>query len=328
MSNRIYGWKPDLPDARDYKYRVPPRVMAALPPMVDLRPGCGPVLDQGSLGSCTANAIGSAHQFGQIKQAVPSPFIPSRLFIYYNEREMEGSINQDAGAYIRDGMKSVANQGVCPETQWPYDVSRFTVKPNADCYSEALKHQVVSYWRVDQTLDTLKGCLAEGYPVVFGFTVYDSFESSVVSRTGEAPMPGPNERVLGGHAVKAVGYDDATRRFRCKNSWSTSWGDQGYFTLPYEYLTNSDLSADFWTVRLVEVDDVNPNPPEPPKPKPLCDWPWLLPAATAFVDGAIGEADKRRSVNVTPTSQEMIEGGLRGLQAHLQRIQKVQGRQG
>ena len=248
-----YGWVPDLPDARDHMYAAPQRVLTALPAKADLRPQCPPVVDQGALGSCTANAIANAHFFEQRKQKATQPFLPSRLFIYYNERVMEGTVNSDAGAMIRDGIKSIAKQGMCPEKQWPYTMTKFTRKPTQACYKEAQKHQAVSYQRLVQTLTQLKGCLAAGDPFVFGFTVYESFESQEVAKTGVVPMPAASEKVLGGHAVLAVGYDDPTQRFIVMNSWGTSWGMHGFFTMPYSYLTDSDLSSDFWTVRLVEI---------------------------------------------------------------------------
>lgn len=248
-----YGWIPDLPDARDHMYAAPATVLAALPTKVDLRPQCPAVLDQGALGSCTANAIANDHLFDQLKQHAPKPFPPSRLFIYYNERAMEGTVDTDSGAMIRDGIKSIAKQGVCPESMWPYDIAKFRTKPTKKCYQEALKHQVVSYQRLVQIASQLKGCLAAGYPFVFGFTVYESFETQAVTTTGTVPMPAPSEKVLGGHAVLAVGYDDSTQRFLVMNSWGTTWGMKGFFTMPYLYLTDPHLASDFWTVRLVEV---------------------------------------------------------------------------
>ena len=249
---RSYGWIPDLPDHRDFEYAVSKRAIAKLLPHVDLRTGCPIVYDQGQLGSCTANAIGGAHQFEQIKLVGGvKAFIPSRLMIYYDERAMEGTIGSDSGAQIRDGMKSVAVQGVCPETMWPYNIKKFTTKPTPACFVEGKKHLVTSYMRVLQTLDQMKGCLAAGFPFVFGFSVYESFESAQVAKTGIVPMPGKNESCLGGHAVMAVGYDDPTKRFIVRNSWGTGWGMAGYFTIPYQYLTNINLASDFWTVRLV-----------------------------------------------------------------------------
>jgi C1A family cysteine protease len=153
---------------------------------------------------------------------------------------------------IRDGMKTVNKQGVCPEKDWPYLISEFSQKPPAVCYSEALNHQVLSYHRVARLLEQFKGCLAEGFPMVFGFTVYESFESDTVARTGILDMPGTGEHAVGGHAVLAVGYDDPAKRFIVRNSWSEQWGLKGYFTMPYDYLLSENLSDDFWTIRLVE----------------------------------------------------------------------------
>ena len=248
-----FGWRPDLPDTRDRAYSAPFGVLQALPPKMDLRPKCPPIVNQGALGSCTANAIASAHFFDQKKQAAKKPFQPSRLFIYYNERKMEGTIPVDSGAYIRSGFKSIAKEGVCPESIWKYTIPQFTTKPPAVTYKDALKHQALQYMRVQQTLGQLKGCIASGFPFVYGFTVYESFQSPSVASTGIVPLPSNGEAVLGGHAVMAVGYNDAKQYFIVQNSWGTGWGEKGYFYMPYSYLTDVDLAADFWTVTTVEV---------------------------------------------------------------------------
>jgi len=261
---KCYGWIPDLPDHRDFIYAAPLAVLRALPTKKDLTGDCPPVYDQGELGSCTANAIGGAHEFEQRKQDAKNAFTPSRLFIYYNERALEGTVNEDAGGMIRDGIKSVVKQGVCRETDpgsakgyagacWPYDIRKFTAKPPKTCYDEAMNHQVVSYRRVVQSLNQMKGCLAAGYPFVFGFSVYESFETSTVAKTGKVPMPGSGETMLGGHAVVAVGYNDADQCFIVRNSWGAKWGKQGYCFMPYAYLADSNLAADFWTIRMVEI---------------------------------------------------------------------------
>jgi C1A family cysteine protease len=247
-----FGWIPDLPDHRDQLYSAPVLVLRVLPARLDLRPQCPPVYDQGLLGSCTAHAIGAAVQFEQMKQELEERFVPSRLFIYYNERAMEGTVDFDSGAQIRDGIKSVAKQGVCPEPEWPYRTAKFRTKPPKPCYRHALKHRVILYQRLVPTLNQLRGCLASGYPFVFGFTVYESFESRQVARTGHAPMPAPDEPVIGGHAVMAVGYDNARQWFIVRNSWGSKWGMKGCFTLPYAYMTDAELAADFWTIRLVQ----------------------------------------------------------------------------
>jgi C1A family cysteine protease len=245
-----YGWIPDLPDDRDHLYAAPPAVLSALPPYIDLRAQCPAVYDQGMLGSCTANAIGGAIEFDRIKQSLPD-YVPSRLFIYYNERAIEGTVEIDSGAMIRDGIKSVASEGACPEPEWPYDISKFAVKPSADAYSDAAKDRAVSYQSLIQDLNQMRGCLASGYPFIFGFTVYESFESPEVAQTGHARMPGPRERAVGGHAVMAVGYHDASQTFLARNSWGTAWGMAGYFTMPYTYLIQQGLASDLWTIRLV-----------------------------------------------------------------------------
>jgi C1A family cysteine protease len=246
-----YGWIRDLPDHRDVFYSAPVAQLRDLPAKKDLRPQCPPVYNQGELGSCTGNGIAGAFQFDEMKQNQPHVFVPSRLFIYYNERVIEGTVGTDSGAQIRDGIKSVVAQGVCDEKLWPYNIAKFTDKPPAPCYQDAKKHKVTSYQRLVQNLMQMKACLASGYPFVFGFTVYESFESDEVAKTGQVPMPGPSESVLGGHCVMAVGYDDAQSRFIIRNSWGDTWGMKGYCTMPYSYLSQSDLSSDFWTIRLV-----------------------------------------------------------------------------
>ena len=149
-------------------------------------------------------------------------------------------------------MKSVAKVGVCTETTWPYDIPRFTEKPPKKAYDEAGKHQALVYRRVMANLHQMQGCLASGYPFVFGFTVYESFMSPQVARTGEVPLPPRGEQVIGGHAVVAVGYDDSIQRFIVRNSWGEGWGMKGYCTMPYGYLTDPQLARDFWAIYTVE----------------------------------------------------------------------------
>src|SRR5690348_12158192 len=231
---RRYGWIPDVPDQRDHLYAAPPRYLTSLPAKADLRQKCPPVYDQGNLGSCTANAIGGAIEFDRMKQSL-SDFVPSRLFIYYNERKIEGTVSTDSGAMIRDGIKTVASDGVCPEPEWPYVIAKFATRPTASCYRDAKLDRAVSYQSLIQDVNQMKGCLASGYPFIFGFTVYESFETDEVRRTGHAPMPKWTERTVGGHAVMAVGYDDSRQWFLMRNSWGTGWGMKGYFTMPYAY---------------------------------------------------------------------------------------------
>src|SRR5258708_5679014 len=187
MRIKRFGWVRDIPDQRD---------------------GFPSCYNQGRLGSCTANAIAGGLQFLEHKEGSASPVMPSRLFIYYNERALEGTVESDSGAQIRDGIKSVARRGFCTEDLWPYDVKRFADKPPDRCYRVALKDRVSQYLRLDHAGPVpLLTCLAGGYPFVFGFSVYESFESPRVAESGVVPLPRLGERVLGGHAVVACGYD-------------------------------------------------------------------------------------------------------------------------
>lgn len=242
-----YGWLRDLPDQRDYLYRFRHAAPARLPLSVDLRATCSPVEDQGTLGSCTAQALVGALEFLEQKDAQPFADL-SRLFLYYNERALIGTISWDSGAMLRDGIKTLAKDGICTEPRWPYEINRFKRKPTKACYREAADHQITLYERLE-TVSDMRACLADGFPFVFGFSVYESFESSDVARTGVVPMPRPHERVLGGHAVMAVGYDEKEARFLVRNSWGVRWGQAGYFTMPFAYLEDRNLSDDFWVIR-------------------------------------------------------------------------------
>jgi len=249
-----YGWLRDLPDARDVLYAAPLLTLAnGLPESVDLRLFCPPIYNQGQLGSCTGNGIAAAIEFDRIKFKRPT-FTPSRLFIYYNERVIENTICADAGAQVRDGIKSVAALGAPSETLWPYKISKFKQEPSHAAYAAARRDLVSSYARVSQSLVQMQGCLAEGYPFVFGFTVYSSFDSKKVAKTGVVSMPSHNEKVTGGHCVLAVGYDNQTRTFLIRNSWGVRWGKKGYFTMPYEYLLEPHLASDFWTIRSITTN--------------------------------------------------------------------------
>jgi C1A family cysteine protease len=233
-----YGWKPSLPH-NVKKYSSCHEFVAELPALIDLRSHCPAVYDQGDLGSCTANGIAGAIQF------VQPDVMPSRLFIYYNERGIEGDPDQDGGAEIHDGIQSISKQGACAETEWPYDISQFAVCPPEQCYTDALKDLIKDYSSLDNNND-IKQALHAGYPVVFGMTVYESFESPEVASTGMVPMPASSEEVIGGHCMLIVGYDDEKQCFIVRNSWGASWGISGYCYIPYLYI--SQFASDFWTI--------------------------------------------------------------------------------
>lgn len=249
MSNKWYGWRPSKPDFRDRRFQLRPMSPANLPPSVSLRDKMPPVYDQGALGSCTAQAIAGAIEYLRIKSEAAEDFTPSRLFIYYEERVMEDSVKEDAGAEIRDGIKVVASTGAPHERVWPYDLARWSAKPSTQAYDDAKANLIGAYRKIDgSNLNAIKTALVMGLPVIFGFSVYEEFESDEVAHTGFLRRPSSASQMLGGHAVMIVGYDDATQRFTVRNSWGEDWGDKGYFTMGYDYATDPDLASDFWAI--------------------------------------------------------------------------------
>lgn len=245
-----YGWHPDLPDQRDMLFALGPAGAVTILETVDLRnTGNLPsVYDQGELGSCTANAIGGAFQYGQRALKAPD-FMPSRLFIYYNERVVEGSVSEDAGAMIRDGIKVLNKLGVPPEKEWPYSIGKFAKKPTAKAFRDGLKHQLLKYQRC-ATILSMQQALTLNLPVVAGFTVYESFESAAAENTGIIPEPLPTEEVLGGHAILIVGYQKVGGKdhWIVRNSWGPDWGNKGYCYMPFTI-----KFMDCWTLQQVEV---------------------------------------------------------------------------
>jgi C1A family cysteine protease len=256
-----YGWRPDMPDHRDLcgvfknlKRSIPGGIR---PKRVDLTGGIGPCYDQGDLGSCTGNSIASLIEFEQRFNKLPV-FTPSRLFIYYFERLIEGSIRSDAGAEIRDGIKVASKYGVPPETLWPYLVKKFKTKPNVASQNEARKHLILKYARVPQDRNSILNTLAANTPIVFGFTVYSAFESDTVEASGVLTMPKAGEKSMGGHAVAIFGYEDENTLI-VRNSWGTDWGyrpanasSRGYFKMPIDYVLNPNLADDFWAISAVQ----------------------------------------------------------------------------
>jgi C1A family cysteine protease len=250
MPNHSYGYVPDTKDANDLIYQSVRPMAAPLPPVVDLRHFCSAVRDQGQLGSCTGFAIAVGfREFLLNKLGVP--FVPlSPLFLYYEERSREHTIPQDAGAMPRDGFKVLQKLGCATEKDDPYDITKFTQAPSKTALTNAAQFKIAAYHRLAHLAD-IQACLAAGNGVVLGFTVYDSFESDAVAKTGIMPMPAAGESILGGHAVFCVGYKtDSTAAgggyLIVKNSWGVGWGDQGYFYMPFAYI-QPKLVSDVWT---------------------------------------------------------------------------------
>lgn len=237
-----------------------------LPSSIDLSKNMDYIYDQRNLGSCTANALCWAFRY---KQRIIDP---SRLFIYYNERyldylEGDNGIGVDDGSTLLQGVKSLVKYGVCEEKFYPYIVSKFAQKPSKQAFTSGELNQVLSYGIVQQNLNSMKKCLADGNPFVFGIYVYESYETNTVENTGIIPDPDLfREANLGGHALICIGYDDTTQRFKFANSYGRMWGDRGYGYISYNYLLNPNLTDDMWVIYTLENNQV-PVPKPTPKPK-------------------------------------------------------------
>jgi C1A family cysteine protease len=253
------GWIPDAPDARDHIYEAPGDTLAALPTKVDLRAKFPPVFHQGKLNSCSANAVVAVIAFLQREDQQAD--LLSRLFIYYNARKLRGTEDKENGAFLRDALKSINKVGACIEPHWPYPYPLPTdrdqlhalaiTQPPERCYAGARQHNL-HYQRLRRELAQLKGCLASGYPFVFGFFESEAFKADPgpVAQGGVLPMPPPDEPIgTTGHAVVAVGYDDAQQTFLIRNSWGPNWGIGGHCMMPYTFLMHPHRANDFWTVR-------------------------------------------------------------------------------
>ncbi len=207
--------------------------------------------DQFHLNSCSANAIAAALRYDELKEGRPHVPSPSRLFIYYNERVLAGVVGTNSPVSLRDGYRTVAKVGACPEAIWPYDARRFRRQPTPPCYHAARHHRAIAYYRIRRAISHLRACLAERYPFVMALAIHESAMGRAVGRTGVLPVPTRRDRLIGGHAVLVVGYEHASRRLIFRNSWGRTWGDRGYGYLPYAFVASPDLAWDFWTMRRV-----------------------------------------------------------------------------
>ena len=251
-----YSYKRDEADDRDLRFSgiVSPHPDIILPRVVDIRPKCPPVYDQGKSGSCTANAGCTCRSMLLQDQQIPL----SRMFLYYVERAMEGSVAKDEGASLRETCKSAYKAGVCEEKYMPYDPGKYMLRPSRAAIFNAKEYRISAY-RSLSSLDEIKQSLAfRQQPVLLGMDVYESFESEAVAKTGIMPMPRGSEKKLGAHAVLAVGYKNRTVGHRAggiyrslpgylivMNSWGEKWGDKGYFYMPFDYVT-PDYTYDYW----------------------------------------------------------------------------------
>ncbi len=242
MYARDFRVKADQLDWRDRHYTF---ARADSPrERVDLRLWASPVEDQLHLGSCVGQAVVGAYEL-LLNKIDKSKFTDlSRLFVYYNARLLDNAVDEDVGAYVRDGIKAVNKYGVCSEQVWPYLIERFAYAPSIQSYEEAQRRLIKKYYRID-TIEDIVDALNANSPVVTSMNVYDSFYELDEGRTSTLPMPQASENVIGGHAVTFVGYDLPKKLFLARNSFGTDWGEDGYFWVPFDYAQRDFM--DNWT---------------------------------------------------------------------------------
>ena len=245
-TKRIYNLKRGIENPDDDEIMKFRHTFTQLPRKVDLRDKLPKVYNQGALGSCSAQACSAAYEY--ISNKPPNP---SKLFMYYNARLLDGEewVTEDAGSTLVSCIDGMKKFGVCPEKKWPYDISKFAIKPPEECYTKAKQSIVTEVNRVSRSLQDMKACLASNFPFVFGIIIFPSFEDPIVGKTGNVPLPGKEEKSLGGHAMLCCGYDDDRQVFICRNSWSDIWGDKGYCYIPYDYFTNNQISWNFYCIK-------------------------------------------------------------------------------
>lgn len=244
----LHGWKPDVPDARDFVFKAP-------------APGVGEsalnwtlaIRDQGQKGTCTAHASLEAAGYLWVRDGKPDPVL-SRLFTYWVSRvKMENeSASVDSGAQIRDVINGLRKYGSCPESMWHYsdDDTQFTLQPTQECFDAAALHKALFFYRCPD-LNTIKASIAQGFPVVFGFPVPNSFMGDETAATGIVKMPTPTEGFEGGHCMLFTGFSNSRQQLDGPNSWSRSWGDNGFFHMPYG-MVDEGFVGDCWTIRRVQ----------------------------------------------------------------------------
>ena len=287
-----------------------------------------PVWDQGELGSCTAFAILSTlHYYDPTVQ-------PSTLFQYYNERLQDGDIDSDNGSTITQATQCLIKYGYCSVDSWPYITTKFSIAPPQSCYDQAVQNlegQNPQFEILDPSPSSIMSCLSRNCPVILGISVYESFESDKVAKTGMVPMPKPDEQLLGGHAVSIVGYDTKTKRWKVRNSWGPNWGDKGYFYLPFEYITESQLASDLWAYKVGFVVPksteaayaIRPTAPslslnlQPGSPR------HIIETSTPECEGRVVNTKPKRMISILTIDESTIKHGIEETIASLPSAQSV-----
>jgi hypothetical protein len=255
---KVSGYRFRAPHPSAKRYAAGESTVKSLPAKVDLRGHLTPVEDQGQLSSCVANAVAGAYEY-LVKRHAEKDYGVSRLFVYYNARAKEGEVTEDGGSVIADAIQSLREDGACSEETWPYDADQVNEEPSQEAYDEAKNFLVEDMQLVPVKIEAWKNALAEGYPIVFGLGLYDSFDKQ--KKKGLVPMPSPKEAARAshaGHSMLCVGYSDPDQVFIVRNSWGTDWGDQGYCYIPYQYLMNAKYNdGDSWIIRQLQNLDVD-----------------------------------------------------------------------
>ncbi len=211
-------------------------------PIVDLRSKFNGVYDQGKIGSCTANALCSIYEYDTTN------FRGSRLFLYYNERLLINETNLDNGAFIKDGITCLKKFGLCEEKYWSYIIENVFKEPSKDAYDNATLNYLIEGIQISNEIPTIKYWLNKNEPIVLGIAIYSNFTNFSSGKTGKIGLPNENDKFIGGHAVVLCGYNDTKKEFILRNSWGSYWGDNGYFYLPYDYISNTNLTSDLWII--------------------------------------------------------------------------------
>jgi len=249
---RRYGYISDVKDHNDYpaamKFKVGRFAYPLTASLAQFRP---PVEDQGEEGACTAFGTSGAIRTLIRRHKPDFDFVWSHQQLYYDARSLEGTIESDAGAQIRNVIKTLSNKGVAHEDLWPFSKSMFFA-PTQDVYEDAVQYKALSYHRVNVDVDDVKRAIASGYPVIVGLSVYASFE--YVGSDGLVPKPVVGEKLLGGHCMRVDGYGEIPGYFTVVNSWGTSWGKEGICYIPESYLGDPKYGSDYWIVDVFGSD--------------------------------------------------------------------------
>jgi C1A family cysteine protease len=248
MDQRKLNYQFQEKDERDFKYSkiIPPKFLSKLPSQFSLQNKIGIILNQGNIGSCVSNVFALC-----VHMLTNKHVLISRLFHYYCGRAIGGDSSiLDTGLNIRMAANIIRKFGACAEPSWPYVTTNYSVLPPLGVFKASKLFKKYNYTFLTQDLISLKSCLlVSRSPIIFGLIVYDSFMKST---NGVIPMPDTTtEQLLGGHCMLIIEYNDATQTFTCANSWGSSWGDRGLCYIPYAYLLDSNLAADFCQLNFI-----------------------------------------------------------------------------